>query len=1287
MSFIHLHCHSAYSLLEGTATPQALVSMAKRLKMPALALTDRNNLYGAIPFYTLAQKAGINPVLGMEVDLDDGSSLVLLARNMVGYTNLCHLSSILRLNSDPESFPPAGFGEDEDDEEILPWDPGIWGVPVFGFTGAPSRSARLSSAVRSHLHKAHKHKDARLPRELLLSGRHARGLIALSGGRRGLVNSLVREGKLSQAARAAGMLQSAFGEGNFFIEIDALTEHDIEAIPDLAGVASDLNVPIVAANDVLYLRPEDAPTALALVAARRGSTGHGLFREPPLFLEGGKLSATADIQEEVGTERYFKSPDQMAALFSDYPQALANTKFIAEQCHVELPLHKPLFPGVDLKPGETAYSHLWKLCFAGASRRYFPLDDAVLSRLKHELGIIEQLGFSPYFLVVHDIARFARRQGIPMMARGSAANSLVAYVLDITQVDPLAHDLLFERFLNPSRAEFELPDIDLDLCWRRRDQVLHYVYQRYGRDHVAIVGTHITFRLRSAWREMAKALGISPDRISRVAHRLPHLFSPEEIWDATGATGATGATDAAEDVPELAEFIERPGDSQLAVPVGTESETPAPKFKDDTERVAFELCQAIEGLPRHAGMHCAGVVISPSDIPIADIVPLQRAARDPSMAITQPDKDAIEDLGLVKMDLLGSRALTTLVDTIEASGLASRSGRSGRSVSGGMSGSSITQALDAIPFDDERTYAMMAEGDTLGCFQLESPGMRGLLKWLRPRSLSDIAAAISLFRPGPLEGGFMERFMRRHIGQEPVEYLHPSMERILKETKGVILYQEQFLQLAHDLAGLDLGDAEKLRKELGKARSPEERTRLGTLFVAGAIERGIDQLQAEKVWEIIAGYSGFGFCKAHACSYALTAYRSAYMKAHYPAHFIAAQINNQGGYYGPSVYVEDARRLRITLLPPHINESGTWCEVVARKSGTSSRAIRFGLQFVNGLFSKTIASLLAERRSGGRFRSLMELMSRVDMSPPEVTALVKVGACDNLEEEADAGAGITSMSSILSIPPLAPVASITPMRGSLGEAIEAVYEPSVRLNRKQMVSLLPSLLSVRQRTTSQVRAASRANAIAKWSLGAAATAATGSDGIPLQMAIGDLLPHSSFTGGRQGAGLGVPRILGKGILRIDVPDLDDYTPTEKLRLEQEVLGFSVSHNEMEWVEVPGAILSSELHLHAGREVKVAGVAVAGRKHMGRDGKWMLFLSLQDREGLIEVVLFPDAYQRLLVDGGHGPYVVMGRVQVSGKGRGVGVQPPGDLRAADAVVLKMHPVVIAEEVQSWNQLSL
>jgi DNA polymerase-3 subunit alpha len=778
------------------------------------------------------------------------------------------------------------------------------------------------------------------------------------------------------------------------------------------------------------------------------------------------------------------------------------------------------------------------------------------------------------------------------MARGSAANSLVAYVLDITQVDPLANDLLFERFLSPSRAEFELPDIDLDLCWRRRDEVLHYVYRKYGADHVAIVGTHITFRLRSAWREMAKALQIPLHRINRIAAHLPHL--------------------PAEDLDGLLDEDEgrRTKDEGWTSEDGDSIRNPQSAIRNSNEREALEMARAIEGLPRHAGMHCAGVVISPQSTPLADLVPLQRAARDPSLSITQYDKDAIEAMGLVKMDLLGSRALTTLVDALHSSGLAG-------SAAGARSGGDLQKTFALIPFDDERTYNMMAQGETLGCFQLESPGMRGLLKWLRPHNLNDVASAVSLFRPGPLEGGFLELFMRRHLRQEALSYVHPAMEPILRDTYGVILYQEQFLKLAHSLAGLSLGEAEKLRKELGKTHTPDERARLGTQFVAGAIERGIDQLQAEQVWEIIAGYSGFGFCKAHACSYALTAYRSAYMKAHYPAYFLAAQINNGGGYYGSSVYVEEARRLGITLLVPHVNESNAMCEAIA-----NGRAIRFGLQFVKGLSVNTISLILAERRAAGPFYSLQDLLMLVEMTPSEAASLVKVGACDQMEG---------------------------------GE------------NRKQMMHILPSLITARRPRASRYGIAAQTQPRPE----------AGSTG-PLQMVLGDFLPGLMVSPN--------PRILGDLRFQPEPPFMEEYSPQEKVALEREALGFTLTCNPMElhpqFIKEHDVVLCRDLPSQANKRVTVAGVVVAGRTHRTKAGEQMLFMSVQDTTGLIELVFFPEVYKQhaaTIANNGVGPYLVTGQVQVAGRGRGIGVQPPADFTPADIATIKMHPVVIAESL--------
>lgn len=1211
MEFVHLHCHSGYSLLEGTATLQHLIGEAKKQGMKAIALTDRNNLYGAILFYIQAQKAGIKPIIGMEVDLDDGSSMVLLARNLDGYRNLCQLATVLRSNADPGSLEPPGY---EEDEEAFFWEDGVWGVPVFGFTSRPNKqpTPRPEPALD---------KEPALPREMLLSGRHTRGLIALSGGKNGLINSLVRKGKIDQAARSIGTLITAFGEGNVFIELQLLDDEDAAALPALVNLANSTGVPVVATNDLLYMAPEDAPTAQALAGARKS------FRRGQTNTYNMPLDWAAQNSIFGGTERYFKSGDDMTKLFAAYPQAIANSSYIADHCNVDLPLYKAVFPPIALGKNETPFARLWKRCFAGAIRHYPVLNEKIISRLKYEIEIIESLGFSPYFLVVHSIVRFAHSQGIPIIARGSVANSLVSYVLGISQVEPLEKDLLFERFLNPSRSEFEMPDIDLDICWRRRDEVLHFIHRTFGRDQVAMIGTHITFRERSAWREMSKVMGVSSGRQSYIANRLSHSFE-DQAYQGDGSYEA----DAEEIQTPSIDFSPEQNNSN------------PPRFRDDKEHTAFKLAKAIEGLPRHAGMHCAGVVITPQ--PLANLVPLQRASRDPNMVITQYEKDAIEALGLVKMDLLGSRALTTLVDAIEASNLGE-----------GNAGANLEKRFRAIPLDDKPTYNMMAQSQTLGCFQLESPGMRGLLKWLRPTNLDEVAIAISLFRPGPLEGGFLETFMRRHLGHDETTYSHPSMEPILRDTRGVILFQEQFLKLVNRLAGVPLGNAEMLRKALGKARSAAERTRLGDEFVAGAIERGIDQLQAQKVWEIVAGYSGFGFCAAHAHSYALVAYRSAYMKAHYPAEFLSAQINNGGGYYGPSVYVEEARRLHVKILTPSVNEGGLWCEVPG--GAGNRRTIRIGMQFIKGLSQKTIEAIINERRNNGRFHSMVDLMSRVNIKPQEISALIKVGACDDLEDTNAA---------------MPPIPSIVPVKGSMGETTEAmaVYatqEAGAALNRKQMMWLLPSLLSIQELSAKRMRS-SRASFTRLMK-------AAGAEGRNLQFMLGEVLESQPLN-----AAVKVLGVAGSN-QHIQVPDLPEYTLLEKLRLERETLGFVISCNEMDLINVPNTVVSSKLRHHADREVRIAGVIAAGRSHTGKDGNKMLFLSVQDKEGLIEVVVFSDAYKKykeLLTNNGYGPYIITGTAQVSGKGRGIGVQPPSDMLMADAVSIKMHPVVVASHIE-------
>ena len=627
------------------------------------------------------------------------------------------------------------------------------------------------------------------------------GLIVLSGGRRGLINRLVRAGKINRASRLIGAYASMFGADNFFLELVIHDPDDAATAFDLVRLADELGIGTVATNDTLAATPAEATAGALLDAIRTRTT-----------------LATPHPDKAAHPERYLKSPAQMETLFADYPQALANAHFLARRCDLELPIGQRRFPGITLRAGETAFSRLWKIAFAGATRRYRPLTAEVTARLQTELQVIAELDFAPYFLIVWDIARWARRHGIPILGRGSAADSLVAYVLGITQVDPLQHGLYFERFLNAERPD--PPDIDLDLCWRRRDEVLNYVYETYGRDRVAMIGTHICFKLRSAWRDVARAHGLPPAALDALAGR-PFGYGLDEARDdaAAGGEEPPGAATPTED-EDAAWGPLYPPEAETGLGEADTGALPA------LDPAVLADCAALEDRPRHLGIHCGGIVIAP--FPLSDEVPLQRATK--GITVTQYEMNAIADLGLVKIDLLGSRALSALSAT------AARVRVNGTPLD-----------LDGIPFDDAATYALLAEGGSLGCFQLESPGMRSLLRSMRPHCLDDIIAVISLFRPGPLEGGFKDVFLERlHTGTQP-DYLHPRMAGVLGETHGVILYQEQFLRLVHDLAGFSLGEAERLRKLLGRNPGPEERAQLRAAFVAGAIGNDIAQPLAEQI--------------------------------------------------------------------------------------------------------------------------------------------------------------------------------------------------------------------------------------------------------------------------------------------------------------------------------------------------------------------------------------------------------------------------------------------------------
>jgi len=747
--FVHLHVHSCFSLLDGAADVGPLTQKAKELGMPAIALTDHDGLYGAIRFYKAAKEADIKPIVGAELTLEGGYHVVLLAMDREGYSNLCRLISASRL-------------------------------------ARPDGSPELSWSTLAE---------------------HSESLIALSGCERGELASALRRAQGARVGKqpvphgdpreVVRRYVEVFGSERFFVELQnhLLSGHHRRLRRELARLVDELDIRMVATNNVHYVEKEHYRAQDVLVCIRTISTVHD---SSPLR----KLNA----------EYYLKSEEEMQRLFRDNPEALRNTCEVAEMCNLDLELDTYRFPHFDLPPGETAYSHLCKLCLRGAQKRYKPLTPKVMARLQHELQTINDLGFAEYFLVAWDIVRFAREQGIRCSGRGSAGDSLICHVLGITDADPMAHaNLIFERFM--SREHSKMPDIDVDYCSRRRDEVVEYIYRKYGDGHVAAVCTLNTFKARSAIREVGKALALDPEDIDRMAKAFPYISAAE-------------IPDAFETVPEVRDA----------------------KIDVSNKRDLIEICQLISGFPRHISVHVGGLVITRE--PLTNLVPLQRAAK--GIVVAQYDKDDIEALGLVKMDVLGLRIHTAIADCLEYV-------RQGRG---------IELNLDKIPLDDEATFELIRSTNTIALFQLESPGQRNLLGRSQPETFEELITQISLFRPGPVQSDMISPYLRRRHGEEPVTYPHPALEPILKVTHGVIIYQEQILQIGHGLAGFTPGEADKLRRAMTTNRSSAQMRALRESFIKGALNNGVRLEVAEEVWEQVAAFASFGFCKAHACCFA-----------------------------------------------------------------------------------------------------------------------------------------------------------------------------------------------------------------------------------------------------------------------------------------------------------------------------------------------------------------------------------------------------------------------------------
>ncbi len=727
-------------------------------------------------------------------------------------------------------------------------------------------------------------REVRLTHGLSLSdvSEHAAGLIALSDG------------------YAASQLLDIFGRDNLYVMLP-------EPRPDRLELVRQLHISIVAAPDIRYLHAADAPAFDVLTAMRTGKrfTIDRDYAWPPM--------------------------EELQQRFVDLPHALLNTMHIAERCAFDFPLGQYHFPTLQLPGDRTPGEELQAQVYAGAAQRYGALTGAVTDRLRKEIHVIDTLGYSPYFLVVADIVRFAREHHVPISPRGSASSSVAAYCLGIHDVDPLAHDLYFERFLSLERHD--APDIDLDLCSRRRDEVIDYVYRRYGAEHVAMICTYATLQPRSALREVGKVYGLDEARLGELAETLPRYWHPAR-WQQTREAQA--------------KLIE-----QARTPV---------------EQEVIAMSQRLTGRPHHLSVHPGGIVIAPG--PITDLVPLQHATK--GLLITQFDLKGIEHLGLVKIDLLGISALTVLADCVEL-----------------IQQRQPDFRLESIPIDDAATQETLAAAQTIGCFQIESGGMRFTLRELAACTIEDLIIALALYRPGPLKGGLKDAFVRRHSGQEAPQYLHPALEPLLRETHGVILYQEQVLRIAHEVAGFSLGEADLLRRAMSKFRSAHEMAQLHERFVEGA--QHVSQLDAdtaEKVWDLMAAFAGYGFPKAHAAGYAALAYRLAYLKTHYPAELMTARLAVWGGYYSPRVYMSEARRLGLLVNPPHINHSAQAFTL----DPLDRRTLWMGLEQVRELTNFTTRSILQARP----FHSFADFLIRAQPLHGEAVNLVKCGALEGL---------------------------------------------------------------------------------------------------------------------------------------------------------------------------------------------------------------------------------------------------------------------------------------------------
>ncbi|MDO4540849.1 MAG: DNA polymerase III subunit alpha [Syntrophomonadaceae bacterium] len=873
--FVHLHNHSEYSLLDGACRIRDLVSQAKELGMPAVAITDHGVLYGAIDFYREAKKQGIHPVIGCEVYVamrtrhdreprkdDDQHHLILLCKDEIGYRNLTQLVS-------------------------RAWLEGFYYKP-------------------------------RVDHELLQQ--YHQGLIALSACLAGEIPQLILQGRPDEADELACWYQQLFGPDSFYLELqDHGIEEQVEVIRALKDIAARRGIPLVATNDAHYLRREDAA-----------------LHDVLLCIQTLKTVEDEERMRFPGAEFYLKPEAEMRALFADCPEAIDNSVRIAEACQLEFKFegfHLPYYPVPNQEPPEIYLRDL----VAARFDRYYPAADAqVKQRLEYELNTIIGMGFAEYFLIVQDLCSWSREHGIPVgPGRGSAAGSMVSYVLGITNIDPLRYDLLFERFLNPERIT--MPDIDLDFCFEKRQQVINYIVERYGEERVAQIITFGTMAARAAIRDVGRAMNVPYGEVDRIVKLIPSELgiSIEKALDIS---------------PELKQVYE----------------------SDYKARRVIDIARGLEGMPRHASVHAAGVVIGREEL--SHLLPLQKMAD--GHVVTQYTKETVEDIGLLKMDILGLRTLTVIDRARDI--IRHRH--------------HIDIDIDRLPLDDPAVFAMLSEGKSVAVFQLESDGLRRILVDMKPNRFEDLIAVIALYRPGPLGSGMVEDFISRKHGRQEVSFPHPALESILSETYGVILYQEQVMRIASDIGDFTLGQADMLRRAMGKKKASELKSHRDR-FLEGSAANGVDAAVADHLFDLMENFAGYGFNKSHSAAYALISYQTAWLKAHYLTEymcaFLSSVIDNQERVV---FYIRECQKQNIPILPPDINES-------FENFTVTERGIRFGLGAIKNVGAGAVRGMAEERKVGGPFKSLFDFCRRADftlLNRRMVENLILAGSFDSL---------------------------------------------------------------------------------------------------------------------------------------------------------------------------------------------------------------------------------------------------------------------------------------------------